>query len=323
MMIIMIRRIILLCCFYFSSNVAEPDQCTVSNQCASGNEVSLLRVHAQALSMRRISVQPNNSEGIGGDRKCKHCKKYRRRQSPLARPSKPPTKIVGEKRYAARGGNHGQLYPYYPIDYWCIFFLGFCVSYLIFGYPSSNGSSNRLASQISSDTLAGAGRRGDSGYQRLLRQERELLSTNALLKKTISDLQYRFDLECKHENLKPSSMKKQLLKLRTELEGMKEFVQHSTDTRAITNAMEKAVLSARSSALETERMKKKLAISNSLLENNGILAPSNASGMLVVEKGSKATPNVVEQGDRKPKTKENKYEFKKFDSDVCDEGERL
>ena len=38
---------------------------------------------------------------------------------------------------------------------------------------------------------------------------------------------------------------------------------------------------------------------------------SNASDMLVVEKGSKATPNVVEQGDRKPKTKENKYEFKK------------
>ena len=101
------------------------------------------------------------------------------------------------------------------------------------------------------DTLGGAGRRGDSGYERLLRQQRELLSTNALLKKTISDLQYRFDLECKQEDLKPSSMKKQLLKLRTELEGMKEFVQHSTDTRAITNAMEKAVLSARSSALES------------------------------------------------------------------------
>ena len=112
--------------------MADPDQCTVSNQCASGNEVSLLRVHAQALSMRRISVQPNNSEGIGEIGNVNIAKSI---GAPVGTPSKPPTKIIGEKRYAARGGNHGQLYPYYPIDYWCIFFLGFCVGKLV-GLPS-------------------------------------------------------------------------------------------------------------------------------------------------------------------------------------------
>ena len=91
--------------------------------------------------MRRISVQPNTSEGIGeiGNVNVSKSIGGARATSPVGTPSKPPTlsskKKVGEKRYAARGGNHGQLYPYYPIDYWCIFFLGFCVSYFIFGYP--------------------------------------------------------------------------------------------------------------------------------------------------------------------------------------------
>ena len=267
--------------------------------------------------MRRISVQPNTSEGIGETGNVSITKNSvgGRSISPVGTPSKPPTasskKKVGEKRYAGRGGNHGQFYPYYPIDYWCIFFLGFCVSYLIFGYPNPYSSSDRFASQVSSDALGKETHRGDSDYRRLLQRERELLSTNALLKKTISDLQYRIDLECKHENTKPSSMKKQLLKLRTELEGMKEFVRHTTDTRAITNAMEKAVLNARSSALEADQIKKKLAISNSLLQKNGIVSASNATNSWVLEKGSKVTSNVGKQLDPKHKSKENMYAFKK------------
>ena len=55
--------------------------------------------------MRRISVQPNNSEGIGEIGNVA----YQKYGCTRWHPSKPPTKIVGEKRYAARGGNHGQL----------------------------------------------------------------------------------------------------------------------------------------------------------------------------------------------------------------------
>ena len=145
-------------------------------------------------------------------------------------------------------------HPYYPLDYWFIFFLGFLVSYLIFTEDSSDNYNNifKGTSKLSKHN------NNNKYYQKLLLREKELINANNFLKHTVNTLQSRLEMECNHDMKQTTNVEKQIMTLKTELEGAKEFARHATDAKALTNAMEKAILNARSSALEVDTMRKKL-----------------------------------------------------------------
>ena len=216
--------------------------------------------------MRRISVQPSSSTNNNNNNNEKIINNNNntiRSLSPnnIGTPSKPPTtpshiinkkKLIVEKQYKKTMTYH----PYYPLDYWFIFFLGFLVSYLIFTEDSSNTSDNY--NNILKGTSKLSKHNNNKYYQKLLLREKELINANNFLKHTVNTLQSRLEMECNHDMKQTTNVEKQMMTLKTELEGAKEFARHATDTKALTNAMEKAILNARSSALEVDTMRKKL-----------------------------------------------------------------
>eukprot|EP00943_MAST-04B_sp_MAST-4B-sp1_P003069 g3069.t1 len=147
-------------------------------------------------------------------------------------------------------------HPYYPLDYWCIFFLGFVVSYFIFGY--SNGSDVADSILPTKNMWSNDNKISNVYHKKAILREEELMTANKLLKNTINALQSRLELECNNDMKKRTSLEKQVMTLKTELEGAKEFARHATDSKDITLAMEKAVLNSQTFALEADVMRKKL-----------------------------------------------------------------